>query len=90
MGKPAALAAGVGTSKSDKLQGKIIKKRCRTSVEPYAMMQEEPFDNLCFKGALANASADTMDSGGETEASHKSGEAAEVASHSGCASRELQ
>ena len=152
MGKPAALAAGVGTSKSDTLQGNIIKKRCRTSEEPYAMMQEEPFDILrfkgalasasashgqsqhlcagmgkpaalaagvgtswkarkkrrrtsgepyammpeepdgilCFKGALANASADTMDSGGETEASHKSAEAAEVASHSGCASGELQ
>ena len=79
MGKPAALAAGVGTPKRDKVQGNIIKKRRRKSVEPYAMMQDDPFDILCFKGALANASADTMDSGGETEALH-----------SGCASQELQ
>ena len=79
MGKPAALAAGVGTSKSDKLQGKITNKRRRTSGEPYAVMLEEPDGILCFKGALANASADTMDSGGETEALH-----------SGCASQELQ
>ena len=43
------------------------------------MMLEEPDGILCFKGAFANASADTMDSGGETEASHL-----------GCASRELQ
>ena len=89
MGEPAALAAGVGTSKSDKLQGKIIKKRCRTSGEPYAMMLEEPDGILCFKGALANASADTMDSGGENEAAHKSAQVVEVASHSGCASGEL-
>ena len=79
MGKSAALAAGAGTSKRDQLQRKSTKKRRRTSGEPYAMMLEEPGGILCFKGALANASADTMDSGGDTEASH-----------SGCASRELQ
>ena len=79
MGKSAALAAGAGASKRDQLQRKSTKKRCRTSGEPYAMMLEEPDGILCFKGALANASADTMDSGGETEALH-----------SGCASRELQ
>ena len=59
------------------------------SVEPYAMMREGPFDILYFKGALANASAATMDSGGETEAAPKLAEVAEVASHSGCASGEL-
>ena len=79
MGKPAALAAGVGAPKRDKVQGNIIKKRRRKSALPYAMMLEEPDGVLCFKGALANASADTMDSSGETEALH-----------SGCASRELQ
>ena len=79
MGKSAALAAGAGTSKRDQLQRKSTKKRRRTSGGPYAMMLEEPDGILCFKGALANASADTMDSGGETEALH-----------SGCASRELQ
>ena len=79
MGKSAALAAGAGTSKRDQLQRKSTKKRRRTSGEPYAMMLEEPDGILCFKGALANASAVTMDSGGETEALH-----------SGCASRELQ
>ena len=90
MGKSAALAAGAGTSKRDQLQRKSTKKMRRTSGEPYAMMLEEPDGILCFKGALANASADTMDSGGETEASHKSAEVAEVASHSGCASGEVQ
>ena len=70
MGKSAALAAGAGTSKRDQLQRKSTKKRCRTSGEPYAMMLEEPDGILCFKGALANASADAMDSGGETEALH--------------------
>ena len=53
------------------------------------MMREEPFDILHFKLALANASADTMESGGETEATHKSAQVVEVASHSGCASGEL-
>ena len=89
MGKSAALAAGVGTSKSDQLQRKSMKKRCRTSGEPYAMMLEEPGGILCVKGALANASADTMDSGGETEAAHKSAQVVEVASRSGCACGEL-
>ena len=64
MGKSAALAAGAGTSKRDQLQRKSTKKRRGTSGEPYAMMLEEPDGILCFKGALANASADTIDSGG--------------------------
>ena len=57
MGERAAQAAGVGAPTSEKLQDKVTKKRRRTSAEPYAMMQEEPFDILCFKGALASASA---------------------------------
>ena len=46
------------------------------------MMRQNPEVILSFKGALTNASADAMNSGGETEASHKSAEVGEVASHS--------
>ena len=67
-GGSAALAAGAGTSKRDQLQRKSMGKRRRTSGEPYAMMLEEPDGILYFMGALANASADATDSGGETEA----------------------